>query len=199
MTRIIAGTAGGRTLRTPAGDGTRPTTDRVREAVFSALVARDVIAGVDVLDLYAGSGALGLEAASRGAATVTLVEADRRAAAVASANIATLGLSGCRVVTARVAAFLARPAGTAYGLVFLDPPYAVAEDEISAALTALVDGGWLADAALVVVERSTRTPEPTWPEGLAHDLTRTYGETAIHYATHGGGPGLAATRDRLPG
>lgn len=185
MTRIIAGTAGGRTLRTPVGDGTRPTSDRVREAVFSALVARDAISGVDVLDLYAGSGALGLEAASRGAVAATLVEADRRAAAVASANVAALGFTGCRVVTAKVAAFLARPAGTAYGLVFLDPPYAVTEDELAKVLVALVSGGWLADAALVVVERSTRTPVPTWPPGLQHQLTKSYGETAVHYATAG--------------
>ncbi len=183
MTRIIAGSAGGRTLRTPPGDGTRPTSDRVREAVFSALVARDAIADVDVLDLYAGSGALGLEAASRGAASVTLVEADRRASAVASANIGALGFARCRVVTAWVAAFLARPAGTAYGLVFLDPPYAVPEDDLADVLAALASGDWLAADALVVLERSTRSPAPTWPPGLVPELTKTYGETAIHYAT----------------
>lgn len=183
MTRIIAGTAGGRTLRTPSGDRTRPTSDRVREAVFSALAAREAIAGVDVLDLYAGSGALGLEAASRGAASVTLVESDRRAGAVASANVTLLGFLGCSVVTSTVAGFLARPGGPAYGLVFLDPPYAVPEDDLAAVLSALATGGRLTDDAVVVVERSTRSPAPAWPAGLEPSSTRTYGETAVHYAT----------------
>ena len=88
MTRIIAGSAGGRTLRTPPGAGTRPTSDRVREAIFSALQARDALSGARVLDLYAGSGALGLEAASRGAASVLLVESDARAVSVIRDNIA---------------------------------------------------------------------------------------------------------------
>lgn len=187
MTRIIAGTAGGRTLRTPPGDRTRPTSDRVREAVFSALTARDAIAGVDVLDLYAGSGALGLEAASRGAGSVTLVESDRRASAVASANLTLLGFARCTVVTSPVAGFLARAGRTAYGLVFLDPPYAVAEDDLAAVLAALATGGWLTQDAVVVLERSTRSPDPTWPAGLAPTSTRTYGETAVHYATRGPG------------
>ncbi|HQW72588.1 MAG TPA: RsmD family RNA methyltransferase, partial [Ornithinibacter sp.] len=91
MTRIIAGTLGGRTLRTPPGSGTRPTSDRVREALFSALDARGAVAGARVLDLYAGSGALGLEAASRGAESVLLVESDRRAADVIAGNVRELG------------------------------------------------------------------------------------------------------------
>lgn len=182
MTRIISGTAGGRRLRTPPGAGTRPTSDRVREAVFSSLVSRGAVAGRDVLDLYAGSGALGLEAASRGARRVTLVESDRRASRVISGNVETLGLDAVRVVTATVAAFLARPADTAYDLVLLDPPYDVAEVDLADVLTGLVAGGWTAADALVVVERSTRSPEPRWPEGLVPDGSKAYGETTVWYA-----------------
>lgn len=182
MTRVIAGTAGGRRLRTPAGSGTRPTSDRVREALFSALAARDVLAGAAVLDLYAGSGALGLEAASRGAARVTLVEADRAAAGVIAANIADLGLGQAAVVATRVETHLARPADRAYDLVLLDPPYAVDEAELAAALAALAAGGWLADDALVVVERTRRAPEPTWPGRLVPEKVRRYGETVLWLA-----------------
>ena len=124
MTRIIAGTAGGRTLRTPPGSGTRPTSDRVREAVFSALDARDAVRGARVLDLYAGSGALGLEAASRGAASVVLVESDRRAADVIAGNARDLGLPASASCASTVAAHLApEPApDDAADLVFVDPP-----------------------------------------------------------------------------
>ena len=183
MTRVIGGVAGGRSLRTPTGEGTRPTSDRVREAVFSSLASRGAMDGGAVLDLYAGSGALGLEAVSRGCRGATLVEADRKAAAVISANAEALGLAGIQVVRARVAAVLARPAGAAYRLVFIDPPYAVGEAELSRVLSSLVTGGWLTEDALVVVERSARTLEPTWPTGLALDQSRTYGETAVWYAT----------------
>ena len=109
MTRVIAGTAGGRTLRTPPGSGTRPTSDRVREAVFSALDARDAVRGSRVLDLYAGSGALGLEAASRGAARVVLVESDRRAADVIAGNARDLGLPASAWCAARSRPTCPRP------------------------------------------------------------------------------------------
>jgi len=124
MTRIIAGRAGGRTLRTPPGAGTRPTSDRVREALFSALDARGVVAGAAVLDLYAGSGALGLEAASRGARSVDLVESDRRAASVISANAEGLGLPDVRLrVRAMTVTHHLAGSDTAYDLVFVDPPF----------------------------------------------------------------------------
>ncbi len=185
MTRVIAGSAGGRTLRTPPGSGTRPTSDRVREAVFSALDARDAIRGSRVLDLYAGSGALGLEAASRGAPQVVLVESDRRAADVITANARDLGLPGIRVVRTTVAAHLAPDPGPteAADLVFADPPY----DLDDSALTAVLDrlrAGWLAPGGLLVVERSTRSAQPGWPDGI-HPATkpRKYGETTIWYAT----------------
>ncbi|WP_322095802.1 16S rRNA (guanine(966)-N(2))-methyltransferase RsmD [Phycicoccus flavus] len=184
MTRVVAGVAGGRTLRTPPGSGTRPTSERVREALFSALDARDAVAGARVLDLYAGSGALGLEALSRGARSVVLVESDRRAAAVVTANVRTLGLPGARVVAAPVAAVLAPDPGPddPADLVLLDPPYDVGEEMLAAVLRRLA-AGWAAPGALVVVERSSRSPEPAWPGGLERTgRPRRYGETTLWLA-----------------
>lgn len=181
MTRIIAGTAGGRELKTPPGRGTRPTSDRVREALFSALQARDALTGARVIDLYAGSGALGLESASRGAEEVTLVESDRKAAAVIRDNAARLGLKAT-VLPVTVASALAATAHE-FDLVFLDPPYDLTEEALAADLEALVTRGWLAPDALVVIERSKRSAEPTWPEGLQPERVKKYGETVIWYAT----------------
>lgn len=182
MTRIIGGALGGRTIRAPSGSGTRPTSDRVREALFSALGSRGAIEGAAVLDLYAGSGALGLEAVSRGAASVTFVESERRAAALIGANVRALGVEQARIVPSTVAAFLARAAGTAYDLVLLDPPYPLGEDDLAHVLSLLSDV--LAEDAVVVVERSSRSPEPRWPDGLVRDGHRIYGETVIWYAIH---------------
>jgi 16S rRNA (guanine966-N2)-methyltransferase len=186
MTRIIAGTVGGRTLRTPPGSGTRPTSDRVREALFSALDARDAVRGARVLDLYAGSGALGLEAASRGAASVLLVESDRRAAEVMAGNVRDLGLDAAsvRVTRSSVEAALAREAGESEraDLVFIDPPYDVDEGALGMVLDRLV-ASWLAPGGLVLVERSKRSPEPTWPSGLDRaGKPRRYGDTTIWWA-----------------
>lgn len=184
MTRIIAGVAGGRTIRTPPGSGTRPTSDRVREALFSALDARDAVRGSRVLDLYAGSGALGLEAASRGAGSVVLVESDRRAADVIARNAEDLGLPGVRLVRATVASALAGepPEGSAADLVLADPPYDVGEDALAAVLERLA-AGWLAPGGLLVVERSTRSPEPAWPDGIERaGKPRKYGETTVWLA-----------------
>ncbi|WP_299051836.1 16S rRNA (guanine(966)-N(2))-methyltransferase RsmD [uncultured Nocardioides sp.] len=189
MTRLIGGTAGGRRLRTPPGDRTRPTSDRVREALFSALEARlGGFDGLRVLDLYAGSGALGLESWSRGAAAVTLVERDRATAGLVRRNAADVGCGVAEVVTASVATALGRPPAAPYDLVLADPPYPVGEEELTAALAALVDGGWLAEDALVVVERSARGPGPTLPAGLETERGRTYGETALWYLRAGGDP-----------
>ncbi len=184
MTRIISGTAGGRRIQTPAGSGTRPTSDRVREALFSRLEHRDLLAGTNVLDLYAGSGALGLEAASRGAAIVLLVESHKAAAKVIRANIETLGLRGARLVTDTVERALAAgpPGGIRMDLVLLDPPYDVGEEALSGVLAALVDHGWLAADAFVVVERSSRSPQPSWPEGLELSGEKRYGETTMWFA-----------------
>ncbi len=183
MTRIVSGSAGGRRLRTPAGSDTRPTSDRVREALFSRLDHLDVLAGARVLDLYAGSGALALEAMSRGAARALLVESDRAAAAVARSNAQTLGWSS--VVEVRSESVeKALLGGTAYpvDLVFLDPPYDQAEDRLGDVLALLVAHGWLAADALVVVERSSRSPQPMWPVGLAEAGERRYGETKVWFA-----------------
>lgn len=182
MTRIIAGYAGSLSIGVPP-KGTRPTSDRVREAIFSALEARDAIRGATVLDLYAGSGALGLEAASRGAASVTLVERNPAAATVCRRNAALVQSKlpkGSRITVAPVAvrSYLAGALGTV-DLVFLDPPYELGDDELAADLAALR----LAPAAIVLVERSSRSPEPSWPAGVALDRSKTYGDTTLWWAS----------------
>ena len=178
MTRIVAGTAGGRTLAVPAG-GTRPTSDRVREALFSRLAHAGVIEGARVLDLYAGSGALGLEAASRGAREVVLVEAAKPAVEVCRRNAAALGLTA-RVVARRVEAYLADPPAGDVDLAFLDPPYDTGEDDLAGVLGAL--SPHLATGAVVVVERSVRNAEPRWPAGIVRTGDRRYGETVLWFA-----------------
>lgn len=184
MTRIIAGRAGGRTLHTPKGRDTRPTTDRVREALFSRIEALLALEGARVLDLYAGSGALGLEALSRGAVHLLAVEKHRPTARLVERNAADLGMADLVEVVPGAAEVML---GTAtpeepYHLVLLDPPYPLGEAQLAAVLAALVEHGWLDADALVVVERSARSPEPTWPAGLSGLDTRRYGETAIHWA-----------------
>jgi 16S rRNA (guanine966-N2)-methyltransferase len=195
VTRIISGRAGGRRIQAPPGSATRPTSDRVREALFSRLEHLDVLQGARVLDLYAGSGALGLEAASRGAAAVVLVEQARPAAAVIRRNAASLAdvLQGVRVRAEPVERALAaapQPQDR-FDLVLLDPPYDVTEDELGAVLRALVEGAWLHPDALVVVERSARSPEPRWPDGLSPTVERRYGETTMWFADVTGPPQVA--------
>ncbi|NLU81558.1 16S rRNA (guanine(966)-N(2))-methyltransferase RsmD [Rhodococcus sp. HNM0569] len=182
MTRIVAGRARGRRLEVPPS-GTRPTSDRVREAMFSAIESRLDLDGAAVLDLYAGSGALGLEALSRGAAHVVLVESDARAAKTVSRNIAAVDLPGASVRTASVAAVTGGRADREYDLVLADPPYAVPADDIDRMLAALRDNGWVGDGTVVVVERSTRSPETEWPPGYEADRTKKYGETRVEFAT----------------
>lgn len=184
MTRIISGSAGGRRLRTPTGSSTRPTSDRVREALFSRLEHRGLLEDTRVLDLYAGSGALGLEAASRGAAEVVLVESQRGAAAAIRANISAVGHPAVRLVVDTVERTLGSgpPGGTPFDLVLLDPPYDLTEDALAVVLTALVERGWLGPEAFVVVERSTRSPQPRWPVGLELSGEKRYGETAMWFA-----------------
>ena len=181
MTRIVAGSCGGRTIAVPPR-GTRPTSERVREAVFSRLEHLGVVAGARVLDLYAGSGALGLEALSRGAARAVLVEQDAAAARVCRANAQALGLTGqVEVAQTTVGRYLAD--GTPdhdhgpdrFDLVLADPPYAL--DTLDDVLTALVDA--LAPGAVVVVERAARAASLRWPDGLVPDDDRRYGETHV--------------------
>ena len=191
MSRIIAGSRGGRRLATPPGSRTRPTTDRVREALFSAVAAwagaadaapEEALAGLAFADLYAGSGAVGLEAASRGAGPVLLVEADKRTAGVTSRNARDLGLP-VQVRTGRVETLVAAASEQAYDVVFLDPPYDVSGETVARVLAALQQGGWLAEGALLVVERSRRTPDLVWPPVVGESWSRSYGETVLHYGS----------------
>lgn len=185
MTRIIGGRVGGRRLTVPPV-GTRPTSDRVREAVFSALEARIELAGARVLDLYAGSGALGLEALSRGAASVSLVDADQQAHRVITANIAAVGLPGATATRTSVSTFLDRrpvPEAAAgnIDLVFWDPPYAEAAGFSVGDFAALLP--WLAPGAIVVAEVAARRTELTWPADLVAAFDRRYGETRVEMRT----------------
>lgn len=183
MTRIIAGTAGGRRLATPQGQATRPTSDRVREALFSAIESwAGSLQGLRFLDLYAGSGAVGLEAWSRGAAAVTLVEQDRRTASLVARNVSDLGCEVAEVVARSVTSALAVAPTQPFDVVFSDPPYPLSESDLATDLGTLVDGGWLAGDALVVVERGRRSPEPSWPAGLQGTRSKKYGETVLWYA-----------------
>ncbi|RJK98243.1 16S rRNA (guanine(966)-N(2))-methyltransferase RsmD [Vallicoccus soli] len=184
MSRIVGGAAGGRRLAVPPR-GTRPTSDRAREALASALEALlggpGALAGARVLDLYAGSGALGLEALSRGAAAVDLVESDARAARVLRANVRAVALPGAQVLERRVEDVLAGPPpGPPYDAVLADPPYALGEDALAAVLARLADG-WIAPGAVLVVERSSRGPAVPWPPGVEGLRSRRYGEAALWY------------------
>jgi 16S rRNA (guanine966-N2)-methyltransferase len=180
VTRIIAGTAKGRRLKTPPGDRTRPTSDRVREALFSSVEAwAGSLSGLHVLDLYAGSGAVGLEALSRGAASATLVESHGPTAALIRGNARDLGLAGAEVVHAPVVHALVRPYPHRFDLVFSDPPYDLPGDDLAGDLALLLD--LVAPGALVVVERSRRTPTPWFPPAYEPGRTKRYGETTLWY------------------
>ena len=181
VTRIVAGSAGGRRLSVPP-KGTRPTSERVREALFGALEAVYDFDGIHVLDLYAGSGALGFEALSRGASVVTFVESDRRAVEVLRANAAALKLTGANVVPGPVESVIAGPADRGYDIVLADPPYALANAELGAVLANLVTHDWLAPEGLVVLERAARDGEPDWPAGLRPTRDKRYGDTTLHWA-----------------
>ncbi|MDT3399762.1 16S rRNA (guanine(966)-N(2))-methyltransferase RsmD [Streptomyces sp. B1866] len=184
MTRVIAGAAGGRRLAVPPGSGTRPTSDRAREGLFSTWESLlGSLRGARVLDLYAGSGAVGLEALSRGAGHVLLVESDARAARTVRANVRALGLPGALVRHGRAEQTAAGPPpdGGPYGVVFLDPPYATSDDDLREILLTLAGNGWFGEDALVTVERSTRGGEFRWPAGFAAVRARRYGEGTLWY------------------
>ena len=180
MTRLIAGVAGGRRLKVPRV-GVRPTGDRAREALFNSLGTLVDLDGAAVLDLYAGSGALGLEALSRGAGTVLLVESSPGVLPVLKENVAAVGLPGARVVAGSVPTVVAGPAPAGFDVVLADPPYATPVEEVYGVLRALVDGGWLAPGAVVVVERSSREREWQWPTPLVGLRDRRYGEALLRY------------------
>ena len=182
MTRIIGGEAGGRRIKTPTGEATRPTTDRVREALFSAVdAAFGSLHGLRFLDVYAGSGAVGLEARSRGAGVVTLVEHDRRTAGLIRENIKTLGMSGVDVVVApRRAPWGSRPVRRTTSSSWTRPTPRRAPRSRPTCRRSSTRGGWRT-RRVVVVERSTRGDGPTWPRGLVGDRSRRYGETTLWY------------------
>lgn len=181
MTRIIGGVAGGRRIAVPPR-GTRPTTDRVRESLFNILTARRELRGLAVLDLYAGSGALGLEALSRGAASALFVESDPRTASVIGRNIDTLGLPGATLRRGAVAAVLSAGTASPVDLVLADPPYDVAAAEVEAVLAALIAHGWVREGAVAVVERAAGGASLRWPAGWSLWPQRVYGDTRLELA-----------------
>lgn len=185
MSRIISGAAGGVRLASVPGDNTRPTTDRVKESLFSKLESYDIIRGARVLDAFGGSGALGCEALSRGAASVTLLDTYPKAVAVIRKNVAAVekamgrtGSSSTRVQQAQALTYVKSASGP-WDLVFVDPPYAMPNEQVSELLEALTPK--LAEGAVVVVERSSRDAEPVWGEGLYCFSTRQHGETVLYY------------------
>ncbi len=180
MTRIISGRAGGTVLEVPP-KGTRPTSDRVRESLFGALESADLLDGARVADLYAGSGALGLESLSRGAVSADLVELSAPASTVIRKNADRLRTAGvhapARVHRANVTTYLTASAAE-WDLVFIDPPYDVEEDELTRVLIALAPH--LTPDAAVIVERAKRSPAPEWATaGLEPERERTYGDTTM--------------------
>lgn len=190
MTRIVAGAARGRRLAVPRGEDVRPTSDRVREAIFSTIVAmRGGLGGSRVLDLYAGSGALGLEALSRGAAHVLLVERDARAVQTIRSNITSLGLPGAEVVVGRVERIMSGPPpGLPYDVLLADPPYRTGDGDLRDVLRLLAENGWLTEDGLLVVERPTRGGHFDPPAGFRADRSRRYGETTVWYGRRGAPP-----------
>ena len=188
MTRVVAGVARGRRLAVPAGTGTRPTSDRAREALFSTLTSMvGAWAGRRVLDLYAGSGAVGLEAVSRGADHCLLVESDPRALRTLRANIETVGMQSAEAHGGRVERLVSGgPPGQAYDVVFLDPPYDLGADALRTVLTQLAANGWLAAGAVVAIERASRDTPWDWPVGLLAERSRRYGEAMLWYGRAAG-------------
>ena len=181
MTRIVAGSAKGRRLAVPQR-GTRPTSERAREALFSSLAGLVDIDGARVLDLFAGTGAVGLEALSRGAAWATFVDSDRTACEILRANVATVGIERADIHRRQAAAYLVGAgADEPYDLAFLDPPYAFGEQPLGVLLATLATSDWLAPEAVVVVERSARSPEPRWPEAVEPVKQKRYGEGLLWY------------------
>lgn len=180
MTRLISGVAGGRRLKVPR-TGVRPTGDRAREALFNSLKSLLDLRGATVLDLYAGSGALGLEALSRGAETVVFVESSPGVLPVLKENLAAVGLPGGRVVTGSVPTVVLGAPPARFDLVLADPPYTTPVEEVQDVVRGLADRGWLAPEAIVVVERPSREKEWEWPTPLVGLRDRRYGEAQLRY------------------
>lgn len=186
MTRIIGGEAGGRRLRTPAGEAVRPTSDLVREALFSSLESLlGTVHSRRFLDVFAGSGAVGLEARSRGAVDVTFVERDRAVAGLIRQNAEALGFTDVVVKPGSPDRLAGRDVGD-YDIVFLDPPYAMPNARVEAVVSRLLADGLVAAGAVVVVERSARQPDLEWPTGIEPLQRRRYGETMLWYGRRAG-------------
>ena len=192
MTRIIAGSRKGHRLRTPAHSATRPTTDRVREAAFSLIAdwagnagapAEEMLAGLSFIDLFAGSGAVALEAASRGAAPVVAVESDQATARIARGNALDTRLT-VTVLAATVERTLAGQPKDRFDVVWADPPYALTGDRLAPVLAAASER-WVAEDGLLVLERASRDPAPQWPPGVTDRWERRYGETTLYLGTKG--------------
>lgn len=193
MTRLIAGTAKGRRLLTPAHDRTRPTSDRVREAAFNLIAdwagtagepGETQLRGFSLLDLYSGSGAVALEAASRGAHPVLAVESDARVAGLIRRNVAATELD-VQVTVSAVERAVAGTSTHAFDVAWLDPPYSVPNAEVETVVGRLLDHGWLAPDGLVVAERAARTAALAWPATLRRTWERRYGETVLYLASPG--------------
>lgn len=185
--RVISGRFKGVALATPK-PGTRPTTDRTKEAIFSRLDAWGVLDDARVLDLFAGTGALGIEALSRGARELVAVEAAAPAAALIAKTLGELKRNrswesdmAAKVVKAKAEKYVAVPAAAPFDVIMIDPPYAFATEDCDRLLTDLAANGFAADGALIMLERSTRSEEPTAPEGWEISERRDYGETAVFY------------------
>jgi 16S rRNA (guanine966-N2)-methyltransferase len=188
VTRIIAGKAKGRRLLVPSGKTTRPTSDRAREGLFSTLEAlTGPLDGMRVLDLYAGSGAFGLEALSRGAGHALLVENDPKAAAILRRNIDELALPGAQVRAERVEHLPTSPPHKPYDVVLADPPYATDAAAVRLLLADLIAARWLRDGAVVAVERASRDDPWIWPDGIAGERERRYGEGTLWYGRRAAG------------
>ncbi len=181
VTRIVAGSAGGRRLEVPP-KGTRPTSERVREALFNSLETMLDIDGLRVLDLYGGSGALGLEALSRGAGHATFVESDRRAAQVLKRNATTLGFHDVRVEQVKAETLTAAASSEPFDVVMADPPYDLPGDLLQRVLDGLVANGWAGPGSVVIVERAVRSGDLDWPAPLEPLRSKRYGDTSVHWA-----------------
>jgi 16S rRNA (guanine966-N2)-methyltransferase len=188
--RVIAGTHGGRRLNAPPGQKTRPTSDRVREALFSRIEAvLGHIPPAPVLDLFAGSGALGIEALSRGASNATFVERDRAALATLRSNLDGLQLaSRAAIIPGDVVDKVKRGVLVAgpFALLFLDPPYRIDQSEVRRLIELLMDRGLLVEGALVVWEHSS-SDDVMWPEALTDLGSRRYGDTTVSMSRLEGG------------
>jgi 16S rRNA (guanine966-N2)-methyltransferase len=185
VTRVIAGVARGRRLAVPTS-GTRPTSDRVRESLFSTIESTLIAEGrawsqVRVLDLFAGTGALGLEALSRGAQSAILVERSRSAVKVLQANVKVVACPGAEVMSRDARLLAGQPATLPADLCFADPPYDWSTAELSDLLQGLGVAGWLAPGALVVVERPAKDGSSPLPVSWTEARRRAYGDTALWY------------------